>query len=313
MPTKFAIIAATILSCVGTSHRTLVAQSGSRDALPLQLFVYDRSAPLDISARVYQQRDDMTIYDISYVSPKGGRVPGYLTVPTAPGPHAGILIQHGLPGSREDMFRLLTTLARTGAVTLAITAPWARPEIASTRDTILAMTPRDAEEQIQLVIDWMRGVDLLRARLDVDPERLAYVGVSYGGMIGGLLAGVERRVKAYVLIVGDGGLATHMKQGDNPDWARLTQPQRDAWLAAMEPIEPIRFIPYAAPAVLLLQNGRRDEQIPMENALTYQQAASNPKWIYWYDTGHTLNSQSRFDMTNWLAMWIGLNPARLQP
>ena len=54
-----------------------------------------------------------------------------------------------------------------------------------------------------MIIDLRRAVDLLASRSDVDPERIAYLGVSYGGMMGGLLASIEDRLQAYVLIVGD--------------------------------------------------------------------------------------------------------------
>ena len=40
----------------------------------------------------------------------------------------------------------------------------------------------------------------LIARDDVDPERLGYVGHSLGATWGGALAGVEKRVKAFVLM-----------------------------------------------------------------------------------------------------------------
>jgi cephalosporin-C deacetylase-like acetyl esterase len=53
---------------------------------------------------------------------------------------------------------------------------------------------RDRREQIQLIVDLRRAVDLLVARDDVDPDRIGYLGVSYGGAMGGLLAGVEDRV-----------------------------------------------------------------------------------------------------------------------
>ena len=305
------LLAASLLLCPSSARPA--GRTSGLDALPLHLFAYDAASPLELESRVNQARPDMTIYDVTYASPKGGRVPAYLGVPTSPGPHAGILIQHGMPGSRDSMFRLLTTLTRTGAVTLAITAPWARAEVAGTRDGVLSFTPKDAEEQVQLIVDWRRGIDLLQSHPDVDPERLAYVGVSYGGTIGGLLAGVERRVQAYALVVGDGGLTIHMEQGNNPEFARLSPAQRDAWFAAMRPIEPIRFVPHAAPVALLFQNARRDELVPVADALAYQQAASEPKSVYWYDTGHSLNTQARFDMTEWLATWVGIDPRRLQP
>ena len=42
-----------------------------------------------------------------------------------------------------------------------------------------------------------------RAAPLVDAERMGYSGGSYGAAMGGLLAGVEKRIKAYVVMKGD--------------------------------------------------------------------------------------------------------------
>jgi pimeloyl-ACP methyl ester carboxylesterase len=146
----------------------------------------------------------------------------------------------------------------------------------------------------------------------VDRRRLAYVGVSYGAAMGGLLAGVEHRIKAYVLAVGDGGLVSHFTGPDDTDGPlqRLPAADRERWLAAMRPIEPIRFIGRAAPAALLFQAGTMDELVPQPDARRYQQAASQPKQVRWYGAGHELNCTARKDMMAWLAHHIRINPKR---
>jgi hypothetical protein len=47
----------------------------------LRHFDYDSKAPLDVQEAGVEQRGDVAIHDISYASPKGGRVPAYLVVP----------------------------------------------------------------------------------------------------------------------------------------------------------------------------------------------------------------------------------------
>jgi fermentation-respiration switch protein FrsA (DUF1100 family) len=86
------------------------------------------------------------------------------------------------------------------------------------------------------------------------------------------------------------------------DWQR--------WLAAMRPIEPINFIGRAAPAALLFQAGTKDELVPPEDARRYQQAASQPKEIRWYEAGHELNCTAGKDMVAWLARHIRIDPTR---
>jgi hypothetical protein len=54
---------------------------------------------------------------------------------------------------------------------------------------IIDWTP--VKMEVQLIIDLRRAIDLLGGRPDVDPQRIAYLGVSYGGAMGGLLAGDE--------------------------------------------------------------------------------------------------------------------------
>jgi hypothetical protein len=76
---------------------------------------------------------------------------------------------------------------------------------------------------------------------------------------------VEHRLKAYVLAVGDGGLVSHFTGPDDanrPEVVSFPAEQRERWLQAMRPIEPINFIGRAAPAASLFQAGTKDELIP---------------------------------------------------
>src|SRR5205807_6635737 len=57
-------------------------------------FDYDQKAPLGIKEIGIEHRGSVTIYDITYVSPKGGEVPSFLVVPTGKGPFAAIIWGH---------------------------------------------------------------------------------------------------------------------------------------------------------------------------------------------------------------------------
>ena len=281
-----------------------------------KLFNYNRQRPLAITRQALTTRlsanelRGVTVHSITYASPKGGEIPALLVVPKGRGPFPGVIVQHGLPSTKEDFLPVGIDLARTGAVAILIDAPFNRPQQGTVRGDISG-TPKDRDEQIQLIVDLRRAVDLLIARPDVNKAQLAYVGISYGAAMGGLLAGVEDRITAYVLAVGDGGLVSHFTGPNDPqppqsmsaeDWQR--------WLAAMRPIEPINFIGRAAPAALLFQAGTKDELVPPEDARRYQQAASQPKEIRWYEAGHELNCTARKDMMAWLARHIRIDPTR---
>lgn len=297
---------------------SLLTACGATAAAPpadvLRLFDYDAKAPLDLQVVSTEKKDGLTVQTITYASPKGGRVPALLIVPDGPGPFAGILLMHGAPGTYERMRPEAETLARHDAVTLAINAPFSRPNEDGRLGGALTLTEKDRDGQIQLIVDLRRAVDLLLARSDVDPKRLAYTGRSYGGAMGGLLAGVEKRIKAYALVVGDGGLVSHFTGADDTNGPLQNMPaeQRKRWLAAMEPIEPIRFVGNAAPAHLLFQNGKQDDLVPPADGRAYQEAGSEPKTLLWYDAGHQLNDQATRDRHEWLAKMVGIAPPKAE-
>ena len=194
-------------------------------------------------------------------------------------------------------------LAQHGAVVIAIDAPFARRG-----GSPVQFTAEDRAEQIQLIKDLQRAVDVLRARVNVDDERIAYLGISYGGAMGALFAGIERRLKAAVLVVGDGGLVSHFTGPEDASFmAGLSCATRVSWFRDMAPIEPIRFIAHASPTALLLQNGRSDNLVPVADAQALHAAASQPRTILWYEAGHGLNQQAAFDRLDWLHREIGLD------
>jgi hypothetical protein len=275
-----------------------------------EVFAYDPQAPLDIQEVGRKREWGVTVIDLTYASPMGGRVPATLVVPDGAGPFAGMLYQHWMPSTRQPMIPAAVNYARMGAVVLLIDAPFARRP--NGMDEALSFTEQDRREQIQLIVDLRRGIDLLLSRPEVDPKRLAYVGVSYGGAMGGLLAGVEDRLKAYVLQVGDGGLVTHFTGSeDRAAWLARPEDERQQWAAWMWPIEPIHYVGCASPAALLFQNGTLDAMVPPADGLRYQEAGSEPKTVCWYGTGHALDAAAYHDQAEWLSEMIGISVGRL--
>jgi dienelactone hydrolase len=274
------------------------------------LFDYDAESSVLLTEASIQQADGYSVHDISYPSPKTGDVPAYLVIPDGPGPFAGILLMHGSSGSRSTLLPLAEDLVHTGAVVLTISAPSARTP---GRDWI-TFTPQDREEQIQLMVDLRRGVDLLIQHEMVDPSRLGYIGYSYGAAMGGLLAGVEPRIKAYGLMVGDGGLVNHFTDGKEPvgGFEQFDPETRERWLEAMEDIEPIHYVGHASASSLFFLNARYDTSVTEEDALAYQAAGSKPKRVQWYESGHGLPPEAYVDMVSWLAEQIGIDPTQFK-
>ena len=54
----------------------------------------------------------------------------------------------------------------------------------------------------KLLKDFRRTVDYLESRSDIDSERLAYYGMSWGALMGSIIPAVEKRVKTAILLAG---------------------------------------------------------------------------------------------------------------
>ena len=267
------------------------------------LFSYDADAPLNLQKTVESTDNGVEVSNISFSSPDGGLATGRMWDPvTRPGLRPGIILMHGLPGNANSMAGQAQNYAQYGAVVIAIDAPWNH----RASPPFLTITEQDRVEQIRVVKDLQRAVDVLRSRPNVDADRIAYMGVSWGGATGALFVGIERRLRAAALVVGHGGQVSH---ATGPEGFKLISgfscARRVAWIRAMAPIEPIRFIGHAN-APLLLQNGRFDELVPVYEAEELHAAAPEPKDVRWYGTGHNLNQQAVADRLKWLRERIGL-------
>ncbi len=76
------------------------------------------------------------------------------------------------------------------------------------RDDALALisegekSHRFTEYMIQLVKDFKKCIDYLETRQDIDSNKIAYYGMSWGGVFGAIIPAVEERLKASVLVAG---------------------------------------------------------------------------------------------------------------
>jgi fermentation-respiration switch protein FrsA (DUF1100 family) len=85
----------------------------------------------------------------------------------------------------------------------------------------------------------------------------------------------------------------------------LSPARRNAWLAAMRPIEPLTWVARASAPILFL-NGRRDHLVSEHDATRYQRAAPEPKEIRWYDSDHMLPAQAWCDAAHFLGRQIDI-------
>jgi dienelactone hydrolase len=141
----------------------------------------------------------------------------------------------------------------------------------------------DYDDAIHQVIDLRRALDILVAQPEVDPERIAYVGHDFGAMYGSVLMAVDKRPMAYVFIAGASNFNKWMLFGVPSD-----TPGLDAYKARMDEFAPTRFVALAAPAPILFQFAQADQYVPREDAQVFYDAASEPKEMKQYRTGHAM-------------------------
>lgn len=276
-----------------------------------RLYDYDSGLPLDVKETPLFDTNGVRAYDVSYTSPKGGRVTAYLVVPSGTGPFPAVLFGHWGPGTRTEFLPEATLYAEAGAVALLVDYPWVRP--APWRRDLHQFSDAEGDHRtyVQAVVDLRRGLDLLSARPEVDPRRLGYVGHSYGAQWGAILSAVDDRVKAAVLMGGVPDLAAILLESMDPDVvavrAKTPKEQLDEYLRVNARTDAIHYVGHAAPTPLLFQFARHERYFDEAAMIRYAEAASEPKLVKWYHAGHELNDvHALLDRAEWLREHIDM-------
>jgi dienelactone hydrolase len=273
---------------------------GKAAATRPSLFAYDRSAPLGLRDRGRVNRSyPIQVRDVSYTSPRGGRVSAFLVVPPGKGPFPGVLYLHGSGEDRTSLVVPAAWLAARGAVGLAIDSAFVKASGPEPADPVRRLE-RERDLTAQTVVDLRRGVDLLASLPQVDATRIGFVGYSGGAKIGAILAGVEPRIRAFDLMSG-GSAAVGTFAADAPP--SLRGPVR----RVLGEVDPLRFVRRAHPSALFFQDGLDDTVVPHAQLAALAGAGSEPKRIRWYPADHSLDAQAFRDQLAWLSRELGIH------
>jgi cephalosporin-C deacetylase-like acetyl esterase len=288
-----------------------LAQHDSYDVL-VRAYDYDRKAPAHQTQTQIEKRGAVTLYEYSYDSPKGGRVPGYLLVPDGNGPFAVILCGHWmLKGSpmrnKKEFLEEAFVMARAGAVCLLLDSPYVRPGFVEAPDPVEG---QGAHVAAQAVMDWRRALDLLLARPDVDKSRVAYVGHSFHAAVGARLAGIDKRIQSFVLMAGGFSSRELVFDPENADMVALRKKYGEErvrqYFDRFPWDDPVHFAKRSSPAAVFVQMGTKDKPLPERIARRDFAHFGEPKRLDMYDAGHELNNQATVDRATWLAQRLRL-------
>jgi dienelactone hydrolase len=255
----------------------LAAVASSQQAASVQLYDRDPNQALNAEVSTFEDTADWTVYHVLLDSTNGQRVPALVSIPkTGEKPYPLLMVQHGLGGDKNVEYVRLPALemAKAGYASIRIDAHshGERAQANAQGDMmarILGMVQQGG--WAQSIVDMRRGLDYCATRDDIDMDRIGYMGVSMGAIMGGVLCGVEDRIDAAVLMLG-GSL----------------RPLSVLMPGLLDSIDPANYIANFAPHPLLMLNGRQDPLIIPAAAQALYDAAKDPKKIVWYDTGHTL-------------------------
>jgi hypothetical protein len=227
-----------------------------------ELFEYDRSAAPEGTITLTAERNGVRIFDFSFASPVDGRVPGILITPTGSGRFPVILYGHwmmrGSPfRNKTEFLEEAIVMARSGALCVLLDSPLIRKQMPDESDP---MEGRGPHAQVQMVKEWRRALDIVLARPDTDPSRVAYVGHSFNAGVGAKLAGLEKRIGSFVLMANQYSLREFIYDPQNEVMVAERSQRGEDWVRAYLqkfPWDDSRpFAERSAPAAVFLQYGR---------------------------------------------------------
>ena len=216
---------------------------------------------------------------------KDSRVPAFLYLPTDNATkHPAILLQYGSGGNKSTNYivALAQQFVSAGFVVLTIDIPnkGDRKNPNAPKSLIPLQT-----NFLQTLGDYSRATDYLLTRPDVDPNRLAYVGISWGAITGIVYVAHDPRIKLMASIVG-GGNFTGWFNGNLPPETR----------AAAQATDPIYHVAQIAPRPLLLLNVTKDQLIPRFFSDSLHNAAPPNAKKIWLDTDHLFSTIDRQEL-----------------
>jgi dienelactone hydrolase len=311
------------------------AQQESYEQL-LKHWDYDRSVPLAVKEAGVQDRGGIKVHDISYAAPAGERaasigpsgstVTAYLVVPSGKGPFPAVVYGHWcMPGSaqlnRTEFLDEAVVLARSGVISLLTDHVIARPGFV--QDTT-PLNTQQIDVLVQQIVNTRRGIDLLVARKDVDPKRIAYAGHSCNGEVAGFLSGIDKRLKAVVVMAGPLSDEVALKSKTYQDYRLKVGPEKfDVFIAKYAWTDPGKYVSRSEGTPKLLQFATDEPVLNPERAKQYLPYVSEPKTVNFYDAPHALNAEATRDRIGFLTQQLGVKtpdekaiaaiPALVQP
>jgi formylglycine-generating enzyme required for sulfatase activity/dienelactone hydrolase len=263
----------------------------------LGMYRYDQAELNSVVESVDEQSADFWKEKISFSAAYGGeRVIAYLYLPkTGNPPYQAVVFFPGSAAldqrssaSLESLptFQTCDFIVKSGRVLIFPVYKGTYERESNLASSIPNETVIYKEHVIQWAKDLGRTVDYLETRTDIDTEKLAYYGFSWGARLGGILLAAEKRFKTGLLSLGGFRFQKQLPE-----------------------VDPLNFVPRIKIPVLML-NGRYDHFFPYDTAQIpmFSLLATPPedKRHVVYDTGHFVpRTQLIKETLDWLDRYLG--------
>ena len=223
-----------------------------------------------------------------------------------------VVLLHGIGDPSVTPCKLLAkTLARKGIASFVIYSVMHSKRMpADVMKRFPHLTQQEWFESHQIsVIDLFQVIDWAESRAEINAEKIAAIGVSFGGFISAIAMGLDQRIKAAGLIVTGGNstkigwetrasdynkrrtqtragyekvLNSYMKylaEVEEKGLEKVTPPEESFW------IDPMTFAHLLRKRPVLMINAHWDQAIPKEATLDFWKAAGKPP-ISWLPATH---------------------------
>ncbi len=275
----------------------------NRAAAPLSDWLKAFAEPPEKFTYTRQLRDieegyrlDRIIFPSPFKSPvpQNNIVPAeiYLPVTQQPGKIPAAVVLDILHGDGAIARSLAISLAGHGVAAMYFPMAYYGPRRSSSSGTlrILGDDPgRSVDALRQTVMDIRRAKVILASQPEIDPNQIGITGVSLGGIVTALAAGVDGTFNRVAPILAGGDLAGLTFKSPEARHVRAELEAKQIDQQTLEtifaPVEPLNFAARIDPAKCLMINALNDEVIPRVFTDRLAAAIGNPT-VLWLPAGH---------------------------
>lgn len=209
-------------------------------------------------------------------------------------PYPAFFFLHYYRGSKENLLPLAQELARNGFAALSIDMEYHGERQQEGKDILSCDLHDDLLAFQRTLEDSLCALQFLENCDEIDVNRIYFLGVSLGAILGVTVCSTYRRFQKAIFVVGGGNLETLVRESMLDSIVEIRYyllkeriPIPEA-LSNFAPFEPLSSIKMISGTPILFLNATHDDIVPQKCTFDLYDVASSPKQIRWFPAGHGL-------------------------